>query len=77
MGKELGKTREDRGTQSSDKLPSSVNPHDSAQSGCSYSFLDFTLDVAAERLAHGSTEIKLRPKSFRYCGISSSAPAAW
>jgi TolB-like protein/DNA-binding winged helix-turn-helix (wHTH) protein len=32
---------------------------------CSYSFLDFTLDLAAERVLRGATEIKLRPKSFQ------------
>jgi TolB-like protein/DNA-binding winged helix-turn-helix (wHTH) protein/Flp pilus assembly protein TadD len=31
----------------------------------SFSFLDFTLDRAAERLLRGTSEIKLRPKSFQ------------
>jgi TolB-like protein/DNA-binding winged helix-turn-helix (wHTH) protein len=31
----------------------------------SYSFLDFTLDPAAERLIRGESEVKLRPKSFQ------------
>src|SRR5581483_6397645 len=31
----------------------------------SYSFLEFTLDSAAERLVRGNSEIKLRPKSFQ------------
>jgi TolB-like protein/DNA-binding winged helix-turn-helix (wHTH) protein len=31
----------------------------------SYSFLDFTLDPAAERLIRGDSEVKLRPKSFQ------------
>jgi len=31
----------------------------------SYSFLEFTLDPAAERLFRGPDEIKLRPKSFQ------------
>jgi len=35
-----------------------------AQRGCSYSFLDLTLNLATERLVRGTSEIKLRPKSF-------------
>lgn len=31
----------------------------------SYSFLDFTLDPAAERLVRGESEVKLRPKSYQ------------
>ena len=42
-----------------------MNLHDSAEREYSYSFLDFTLDLAAERLVRGASEIKLRPKSFR------------
>ena len=38
---------------------------DSAEHEYSYSFLDFTLDLAAERLIRGASEIKLRPKSFQ------------
>src|SRR2546427_6112929 len=38
---------------------------DFSQSGSAYSFLDVTLDVSAERLTRGATEIKLRPKSFQ------------
>src|SRR6266404_2081555 len=42
-----------------------VDPQPFSQLGSVYSFLDFTLEVAAERLMHGPTEIKLRPKSFQ------------
>ena len=42
-----------------------MNLHDSAEHEYSYSFLDFTLDLAAERLVRGANEIKLRPKSFQ------------
>ena len=38
---------------------------DISQAGSSYSFLDVTLDVAAECLTRGSAEVKLRPKSFQ------------
>jgi TolB-like protein/DNA-binding winged helix-turn-helix (wHTH) protein/Tfp pilus assembly protein PilF len=38
---------------------------DPGQRVSSYSFLDFTLDTAAERLVRGGREIKLRPKSFQ------------
>src|SRR5262249_15410769 len=41
-----------------------MNLDDSAHE-CAYSFLDFTLDPAAERLTRGTSEIKLRPKSFQ------------
>ena len=44
---------------------SCVNLHDSAEHEYSYSFLDFTLVPAAERLLRGAEEIKLRPKSFQ------------
>ena len=37
---------------------------DFSQTGSAYSFLDVTLDVSAERLTRGATEVKLRPKSF-------------
>ena len=42
-----------------------MNLQESARHGCSYSFLDFRLDTAAERLFRGTSEIKLRPKSFQ------------
>ncbi len=42
-----------------------MNLHESTPSECSYSFLDFTLDLAAERLLRGTSAIKLRPKSFQ------------
>jgi len=42
-----------------------VNIEYSARAGNSYSFLDFTLDLSSERLVRGTTEIKLRPKSFQ------------
>jgi DNA-binding winged helix-turn-helix (wHTH) protein/Tol biopolymer transport system component len=42
-----------------------VNPQDSADRGRSYSFLDFTLDQATQRLLRGTAEVKLRPKSFQ------------
>jgi eukaryotic-like serine/threonine-protein kinase len=38
---------------------------DLGQTGSLYSFLDLTLDVSAERLTRGETEVKLRPKSFQ------------
>ena len=41
-----------------------MNLQDSAQP-VRVSFLDFTLDLAAERLVRGSVEVKLRPKSFQ------------
>jgi hypothetical protein len=37
---------------------------DLGQTGSSYSFLDVTLDVSAERLTRGETHVRLRPKSF-------------
>lgn len=42
-----------------------VSHQDSPQRGPLYSFLDFTVDLATERLVRGNTEIKLRPKSFQ------------
>jgi len=42
-----------------------VDVLDSAQRDSSYLFLDCTLDVAAGRLLRGTSEIKLRPKSFQ------------
>src|SRR4051812_5398242 len=41
-----------------------MNVQDSARP-VRISFLDFTLDLAAERLGRGNLEIKLRPKSFQ------------
>ena len=38
---------------------------DFSQTGSVYSFLDVTLDVSAERVTRGATELKLRPKSFQ------------
>jgi len=42
-----------------------LDARDTAQRECSYAFLEFTLDLAGERLVHGGIEIKLRPKSFQ------------
>jgi eukaryotic-like serine/threonine-protein kinase len=42
-----------------------VSLPDLSQTGSAYVFLDVTLDVSAERLTRGATEIKLRPKSFQ------------
>jgi TolB-like protein/DNA-binding winged helix-turn-helix (wHTH) protein/Tfp pilus assembly protein PilF len=42
-----------------------VNVPVANQSGSAYFFLDVTLDLAAERLIRGTSEIRLRPKSFR------------
>src|SRR5262249_25299223 len=36
-----------------------------SERGCAYSFLDFALDPATERLVHGTQVIRLRPKSFQ------------
>ena len=35
------------------------------QSASAYFFLDVTFDLAAERLIRGTSEIRLRPKSFQ------------
>jgi DNA-binding winged helix-turn-helix (wHTH) protein/Tol biopolymer transport system component len=42
-----------------------VSLRDLSQTGSSYSFLDVTVDLSAERLTRGAAEIKLRPKSFQ------------
>jgi len=42
-----------------------VSLKDFAHRGCSYSFLDFTLNLATEGLVRGTSEIKLRRKSFQ------------
>jgi DNA-binding winged helix-turn-helix (wHTH) protein/Tol biopolymer transport system component len=42
-----------------------VTLRDFSQTGSAYSFLDVTLDVSAERVTRGATELKLRPKSFQ------------
>jgi TolB-like protein/DNA-binding winged helix-turn-helix (wHTH) protein/Tfp pilus assembly protein PilF len=42
-----------------------LDARDTAQRDRSYSFLEFTLDLAGERLTRGGIEIKLRPKSFQ------------
>jgi TolB-like protein/DNA-binding winged helix-turn-helix (wHTH) protein/Tfp pilus assembly protein PilF len=42
-----------------------VDVQDIPRDECAYSFLDFTLDLGAERLLRGTSDIKLRPKSFQ------------